>query len=158
MLRGMTELPTPPEEAMCRQCETIKPTGEFYIDTYNPRFLRQPCRECHRTRRRKEYAEKRGIDQSYAYVLKNKYGITLEEYNQKVREQGNRCAVCRRPETVKGTKDGKPRRLAVDHDHATGTVRGLLCLRCNSIVWALEDNHTTLPAIQAYINAHRSKL
>lgn len=74
-----------------------------------------------------------------------------------VREQGNRCAVCRKPETAKGS-NGKPRRLAVDHDHATNTVRGLLCMRCNNIVWAIEDNHTTLPAIEAYISHHREAL
>lgn len=48
------------------------------------------------------------------------------------------------------------KRLSVDHDHITGAVRGLLCHRCNILVWALEDNHTTLSAIQAYIEQWRA--
>jgi hypothetical protein len=53
-------------------------------------------------------------------------------------------------------KTGDLRRLAVDHDHVTGTVRGLLCHRCNLLVWALEDNHTTLDAIRAYLEDFRA--
>lgn len=51
------------------------------------------------------------------------YGITAEQYDWLFKRQGGRCAVCR----------NKPRsqRLAVDHDHQTGAVRGLLCKRCN---------------------------
>lgn len=141
------------ENFTCSKCKIHKQRDRFYRNTYGG-SPRQPCKECHRAARRKDYAENGGIDQSYAQVLRDRYGMTLEEYNEKVRTQGNRCAVCRRPESDK-TRDGKPRRLTVDHDHATNTVRGLLCKRCNLITWALEDNHTTLPAIQAYITTHR---
>ena len=60
------------------------------------------------------------------------YGITEDEYNALLRLQGGRCAICkRRPRT---------KRLAVDHDHATGLVRGLLCANnengCNRAVIA----------------------
>lgn len=53
-----------------------------------------------------------------------KYGITGDEYDYLYAAQDGRCAICRRA-------TGKARRLAVDHDHQTGQVRGLLCSPCN---------------------------
>lgn len=50
-------------------------------------------------------------------------GITDAAYAELLERQGGRCAICRNPP--------KSRRLSVDHNHATGAVRGLLCYRCN---------------------------
>jgi hypothetical protein len=55
------------------------------------------------------------------------YGLTAGEYDRLHAFQGGRCALCRRA-------TGKKRRLAVDHDHATGRPRGLLCGPCNKTV------------------------
>lgn len=52
------------------------------------------------------------------------YGLTGAGYADLLARQGGRCAICQ-------VANGKARRLAVDHDHATGRVRGLLCGRCN---------------------------
>lgn len=52
-----------------------------------------------------------------------RYGITPRQYARMLEMQGGRCAICR--------KRPKTRRLAVDHDHQTKRVRGLLCMRCN---------------------------
>lgn len=61
-------------------------------------------------------------------VLQKKYGITLKQYNAMLRKQKGGCWICK-------TKP-KKRMLAVDHSHATGEVRGLLCHRCNrGLVW-----------------------
>lgn len=56
--------------------------------------------------------------------LRATFDISIYEYDQILAYQGNACAICRRP-----PKSGK--RLAVDHDHQTGFVRGLLCFMCN---------------------------
>jgi hypothetical protein len=58
-----------------------------------------------------------------------KYGITLADYERIALEQNGLCALCGQAET--GLQLGRPIRLAVDHDHTTGRVRGLLCRRCN---------------------------
>lgn len=51
-----------------------------------------------------------------------KYKLTVEEYNALLLKQNNKCAIC----------DEIPiQGLSVDHDHVNGSVRGLLCLRCN---------------------------
>jgi hypothetical protein len=68
-----------------------------------------------------------------------------------------KCAVCRRQET-KLRRDGTPYRLQVDHDHVTMRPRALVCQRCNMIVWALEENHTLLPAITKYLKQFRKRV
>lgn len=68
----------------------------------------------------------------YDCLLRKKYGITFQDYNEILRVQNGVCKVC-------GRKPGK-RRLHVDHNHKTGKVRGLLCGKCNlGIGYADED-------------------
>ena len=142
----------------CAACDLVKPVSEYYTVTGHPDRYRPYCKACHKAKRRANYEANGGVDAVYEQVLQREYGITLADYNAQLRRQAHRCAVCRRPETTKSKRTGKPRRLAVDHDHVTGRLRGLLCHRCNILVWALEDNHTTLHAIEAYIEAFRSSL
>lgn len=82
--------------------------------------------------------------------LERDYGITLEDYEALLRVQGGRCAICNElPEA----SDGDPRRgmLHVDHDHATGRVRGLLCVRCNVGVGQFRDSRDFLAAAIRYL-------
>lgn len=69
---------------------------------------------------------------SHAQAIERQYGITGDEYDALFKYQGGRCAIC-------GRKPQK-QRLAVDHDHKTGEVRGLLCANnengCNRAVVA----------------------
>jgi hypothetical protein len=58
-----------------------------------------------------------------------KFGLTLEQYDAMLAEQDGTCAICHRPETRK--RFGWVQPLSVDHDPATGRVRGLLCDYCN---------------------------
>jgi hypothetical protein len=62
------------------------------------------------------------------------YGITLDDYNNMFENQEGRCWICKRHHSE------LERTLHVDHCHATGKVRGLLCDRCNMTLGALEDN------------------
>lgn len=64
--------------------------------------------------------------------LKRKFGISLDDYNLMFEKQQGLCAICNRPE--------KNKKLAVDHCHATGRVRGLLCSKCNQALGMLDDN------------------
>lgn len=134
----------------CGKCGQDKPRDAFYRHPYaGDHTVRKPCKACIGKDRRQRYAENNGIDESYEQVLKRDYGITLAEYNEMVRKQAGRCAICRRGEAT--MQSGRVRRLSVDHDHVTNTVRGLLCQRCNTLVWALEDNHTTIDAVRRYV-------
>ena len=68
-----------------------------------------------------EFCQKAG---ARAQRLATVFNITPEEYDRILEFQGGVCAICGRP-----PKPGK--RLAVDHDHRTSFVRGLLCFFCN---------------------------
>lgn len=74
-------------------------------------------------RRKAEAAERRN---------QNVYGLERGEYAQLYEFQGGLCALCRRA-------TGASRRLSVDHDHATGDVRGLLCRPCNTLLGHARD-------------------
>jgi translation initiation factor 2 beta subunit (eIF-2beta)/eIF-5 len=71
-------------------------------------------------------------------MLLNRYGITLEQYNELLEKQLHACAICKEPESQ--ISWGKTKRLAVDHCHKTGKVRGLLCQRCNTTLGRYEDD------------------
>ena len=86
-----------------------------------------------------------------AHKYKNKYGITIEDYDRMLEDQGGRCAICR-------TNDpgGSGSRFAVDHDHKTGKVRGLLCTNCNTGIGLLQDDVLILEQAIRYLNEKES--
>ena len=61
------------------------------------------------------------------------YGLTIEHYNKLLLQQNNKCAICEQ-----NCPTGK--KLAVDHNHTTGQIRGLLCMECNTGIGKLKDN------------------
>lgn len=79
------------------------------------------CRECW-----KAVSRARSKAQHESHVQRT-YGLSEGEYDRLYRFQRGRCALC-------GIASGRRKRLAVDHDHKTGAVRGILCTDCNRIV------------------------
>lgn len=116
------------------------------------------------------YQRARRIDQTPAEIrranLWTKYRITPEEYDALRAEQAYRCGICGIDEADVDLArvGGRPRRdgqpllkvpLAVDHDHKTGRIRGLLCPSCNAGLGAFGDNPTRLGAAIAYLRGAR---
>ena len=85
-----------------------------------------------------------------AWNLNRKYGLTVEAYATLLASQGGVCATCKGTETHVH-KSGKVKDLAVDHDHATGRVRGLLCFNCNQGIGRLKDDPALLRACADYL-------
>lgn len=79
--------------------------------------------------------------------LKKTYGITQEDYETLFRLQNGRCAIC-------GTTrfGGRWKKLSVDHSHAYGNVRGLLCHHCNAGLGAFRDSERRLVAAIRYLS------
>jgi len=78
--------------------------------------------------------------------LRNKFGLTLEDYDRMLADQDGGCAVCGDPP---GTSA-----LHVDHCHESGRVRGLLCFRCNSAIGNLRDDPDIVASALAYLTRH----
>lgn len=77
--------------------------------------------------------------------LKRTYGISLDEYNELLQKQEEKCAVCKRH------KDEFSHGLAVDHDHKTGEIRGLLCTHCNHRLVGRHRETDILKAVISYL-------
>ena len=152
----------------CKTCGESKPESSF--GTYTSRghtYHRVHCKDCRnkeasearddRTRwlereqyRRKVEEDKQGTSDYYRdWHLRKKYGITLDEFNQLSEAQGNKCCICSEENKVH-------QNLVVDHNHATGEVRGLICSPCNSALGLAKDSVKVLEAMIEYLNSRGS--
>lgn len=87
------------------------------------------------------------VKQKHAWLLKNEYDMTANEYETLLIQQNYSCAICKRHES------NFKKRLAVDHDHETGEIRGLLCNNCNNGLGRFKDNVDTLESAIDYLLA-----
>lgn len=87
-------------------------------------------------------------------LLRFKYGMTVDHYEQLMRDQDGKCAVCGGVERGIDHRSGKPRALSVDHCHATGTIRGLLCADCNRCIGMARENISVLSKMISYLSKH----
>jgi hypothetical protein len=122
------------ESRACKGCGIVKVPEDFYHKADG--YRQGACKECCR---KKQTAYNRALliaDPLYnkrenvrkaaqKSRLKLKFGITLERYNEILMNQNGVCKICKSGPTGRFTV------LAVDHDHSTGAIRGLLCTRCN---------------------------
>ena len=90
----------------------------------------------------------RNRDKVVEAKLKRKFGISLSEYNLKLKKQNGRCAICGK------TPEQNRKMLAVDHNHVTGKNRGLLCSSCNICIGFIEKNLLDFSAISGYLLRH----
>ena len=101
---------------------------------------------------RRAHHERNPLAWKEAY-LQQSFGMTLQEYGEKLVAQGGKCAICGNPETH--TRNGKVKALAVDHCHKTGVIRGLLCFDCNTGIGKLKDDPAVLQSAIGYILKYR---
>jgi hypothetical protein len=96
--------------------------------------------------KREKYADQ-DISWRRQTSLKQRYGLTLEDYDNLLQLQNGVCAICGRPPRGKT----KGRRLYVDHDQTTGRVRGLLCPSCNTTLGQFNHDPAVLLAAINYL-------
>jgi hypothetical protein len=85
--------------------------------------------------------------------IMSKFKMTVSDYEFLWDKQGGLCAICKRPERAK--RDGVVKYLAIDHDHKTGKIRGLLCSACNSGIGQLQDDPFILAEAIRYLMKKR---
>ena len=81
-------------------------------------------------------------------TLRRNYGISLEQYDDLLKVQGGRCAICR------VDMEEYPRRFSVDHCHISSRVRGLLCLQCNVGLGNLRESPSLMMRALEYLLSH----
>ncbi len=122
----------------CPECGEIKAIEQFARNAASPSGYGSYCRPCHNTIG-KENREANGGSRNYH--LRRRYGITAEHADRMLAEQGGVCAICR--EAPAGH---------VDHDHATGRIRGLLCFNCNGALGQFRDRKELMLRAIAYLD------
>lgn len=84
------------------------------------------------------------------YYLKYRFGITEQQYDEMLEKQGHACAICKSKESG----DKRTKRLAVDHCHTNGNIRGLLCAACNKAIGLMRDSPDLLKEAINYLKRH----
>jgi hypothetical protein len=149
-------------EKTCPMCKVTKPLAEF---KKSGRVVAEPARDVYSyckpcaLERDREW-RRRNPDKKRAYTLRNnllKYGITPEQYNELLLAQGRRCAICGTDEPGNKKNSAGETRFAVDHDHETQKVRGLLCSFCNNGIGHFRDDVALMARAIAYLEESKEK-
>lgn len=137
----------------CTRCQEWKTWDCFgrSKNGYNGHLAR--CKFCVNQRQRSGYAKApdvRRIAQRDGSAMRGdklmaRYGIDRAEYERMARAQRGQCAIC----------ESDAKRLVVDHCHATGNVRALLCDRCNRALHSIEEEGL-LPKLIRYVEHHKN--
>jgi hypothetical protein len=127
----------------CKTCKEVKSLDKFYRCNG---YLLGDCRVCQDKKsiswRARNLAKARFQQQKQK--LKDRYGITLEDYDKMFLEQHGVCKLC--------GKATNRRRLDIDHCHTTGKIRGLLCNVCNKTLGLLKDDLKLIEKIKEYLS------
>lgn len=143
--RGIKERRWPAEPVgdglkWCLDCDRPKPLEDFPKNRNTGSGRAPYCKPCLNVRGRAS-RNRHGGDRNYH--LRRRYGITAAQADMMLSEQGGLCAICRLAPAAH-----------VDHDHATGKVRGLLCFNCNGGLGQFKDHIGVVEAAAGYLRSH----
>ncbi|NUR65140.1 MAG: hypothetical protein HOQ47_05215 [Streptomyces sp.] len=131
----------------CRTCGETKPLSDFHRRSRAKDGRQLHCKPCaianviqwQRENPQRTYAKQRRSD------LKRYFGLTTEDVEAMFERQGRCCAIC-------GDPEGPGMRVVLDHCHASGAARGLLCSHCNTGLGMFEDDLERLARAAAYLD------
>lgn len=141
----------------CKKCKELKPFSEYTKNKQKKDGYNIYCRICCNLKTqnwrelnpskyqvsRKKYRDYTKEEQK-DYMLRMRYGITLEEKNQMFLNQNNKCKLCQNVES-----DNKG--FVVDHCHKSGKIRGILCSYCNKALGMFKDDPSFLEKAINYL-------
>ena len=126
----------------CSDCRLDKEPQGFPSNRSRPSGRGIYCKECHNRRGRQFIRQKYGSTRHYH--LQQRYGISVREVERLKAAQGGLCPICK-------TRFAEH----VDHDHATGRVRAILCEPCNGFLGAFNDDPQLIRAAIDYLEQQR---
>ena len=129
----------------CNTCLDSKPLGDFYTAFRNTGGFSNKCKECSKKAVREYKKNNKGYHRKS--MLMKTYGITLEYFDFLLKEQGNCCAIC----GSKSSNNPLTDNFVVDHNHATGKIRGLLCSYCNLTLGNAKESIQRLQQCAQYL-------
>lgn len=131
-------------QRVCPSCQRACSDDDFYTRA-------RRCKECVRKSSREWIAANPERVRIQRRIERwRRYGLTPEEGARLLAEQNGECAICK--ESLIGGRHSEGDRAYVDHDHATGRVRGLLCIDCNTLIGFAKDNTEILKAACRYLD------
>lgn len=138
------------ETKVCSRCFEEKQTSEFHLRSKKEPYPKSACKDCHRERA-KDYWRKNPLPKEVQRErnLQRSFNIGVGDYNNLLESQGACCAIC----GIGACSSG--RNFAVDHDHSTGKIRGLLCQSCNTALGQFKDNQKILQSAILYLERNK---
>lgn len=129
---------------VCLKCKTDKDHEAFHRDKRRPSGRYTYCKVCVAATCAARRKARPAHDKDWQ--IQKRYGISLAQFNDMREKQKNVCLIC-------GESCGSGKALSIDHNHATGKVRGLLCSACNLGVGNFRENPDHLRAAALYLEA-----
>jgi hypothetical protein len=122
----------------CTVCKKHKPLSCFYNSKTSKDGKGYRCKECDTVARKKWSQDnpERAKESRRGRLLKNRYGITIKDYDALLEKQGGACGICK----ASSNRHLNNSAFSVDHCHQTGQIRGLLCNQCNRALGMFNDS------------------
>lgn len=147
----LRKCPTAPScgdgERICTFCQLKQPIGSFINAGTR---LDYKCLECNKRLSASWYQGNKG--RARDQMIRWRFGITGDTYRAMLADQGGTCAICGTLPDPSAAYN--KRTLAVDHNHGTGAVRGLLCPNCNNGLGCFRDNISVMEKAIAYLRRY----
>jgi hypothetical protein len=144
------------QSKVCCVCDIRKDFNDFYNFKNKSDGKSYRCKECDTAARRKwsENNPERSRYSARNRRLKHIYGVDIDWYEKTLEDQGGGCAIC-------GVKQNRTSgrshwNFAVDHNHETGEIRGLLCNPCNRAMGMLGDKVESLTRAIEYLKKYET--
>ena len=137
----------------CSKCKETKDIADFNKRSASKDGYTSRCGDCIRTKGLQTRASR--PEDTRGYNLKQRFNISIDDYNHLFLKQKGKCDICNQAETVKDKK-GKVKWLAIDHNHHTNEIRGLLCSGCNTGIGLLGDSVSVLENAIKYLKERGS--
>lgn len=125
----------------CTRCQESRPLTEFHKNSQSRDGISNICKTCRSLRYKEvDYPKRRSLVNTSDYrsvksaKYRRLYGISIEDAEHLLHEQGNCCAICRL------NVEASTHPFCVDHDHESGAIRGVLCRDCNLALGMFKDD------------------